>query len=119
MAVALCEGYNVTLPIFIDSENAVRGRANGLDRSTRTKCLQAFCETINNSGHVGGVYASKNWYYEKLYAEALEKYCIWVAQYNTECNYKGKADYWQYSSKETIAGITGYVDVNVVLQKTQ
>lgn len=118
MALAMCEGYEVTLPIYIDSENAVRGRANDLDRATRTKCLVAFCETINNSGHTGGVYASKNWYYDKVYADSLEKYSIWVAQYNTECNYTGKTDFWQYSSKETIAGITGYVDVNVV-RKTE
>ncbi len=114
MAIAMCQGYDVTLPIYIDSENAVRGRANDLDRTTRTKCLMAFCETVNNSGYQGGVYASKNWYYDKVYANELEKYSIWVAQYNTECNYTGKTDFWQYSSKETIAGIVGYVDVNVV-----
>lgn len=114
MAVAMCREYEISLPIYIDSEDAVRGRANSLDRATRTRCLQAFCETINNSGYKGGVYASKNWFYEKLYAKSLEQYSIWVAQYNTECNYTGKTDFWQYSSKETIAGITGYVDVNVV-----
>lgn len=118
MAISMCQGYQITLPIYIDSENAVKGRANNLDRATRTKCLAAFCETINNSGYIGGVYASKNWYYEKLYAQSLEKYNIWVAQYNTECDYKGKTDFWQYSSKETIAGITGYVDVNVARKTT-
>lgn len=114
MAIAMCQGYNITLPIYIDSESVPNGRANHMDRTTRTRCLQAFCETINNSGYQGGVYASKNWYYDQLYADSLEQYNIWVAQYNTECNYKGKSDFWQYSSKETIAGIVGYVDVNVV-----
>lgn len=118
MAIQMCEGYQITLPIYIDSENAVSGRANDLDKETRTRCLAAFCETINNSGYTGGVYASKNWYYDNLYAPALEKYNIWVAQYNTECNYQGKTDIWQYSSKESISGITGYVDVNVV-RKTE
>jgi GH25 family lysozyme M1 (1,4-beta-N-acetylmuramidase) len=106
--------YNITLPIYIDSESVPNGRANNLDRATRTRCLQAFCETINNSGYKGGVYASKSWFYNQLYADSLEQYNIWVAQYNTECNYTGKTDFWQYSSKETIAGIVGYVDVNVV-----
>lgn len=114
MAIAMSQGYDITLPIYIDSEAVPNGRANDLDRATRTRCLQAFCETVNNSGFEGGVYASKNWYYDQLYADSLEQYNIWVAQYNTECNYKGKADFWQYSSKETIAGIVGYVDVNVV-----
>ena len=114
MAIQMCQGYQITLPIYIDSENAVNGRANNLDRATRTRCLEAFCETINNSGYTGGVYASKTWYYDKVYAQSLEKYNIWVAQYNTECNYVGKTDLWQYSSKESIAGITGFVDVNLV-----
>ena len=114
MAIQMCQGYQITLPIYIDSENAVNGRANNLDRATRTRCLEAFCETINNSGYTGGVYASKTWYYDKVYTQSLEKYNIWVAQYNTECNYVGKTDLWQYSSKKSIAGITGFVDVNLV-----
>ena len=114
MAISMSKDYDITLPIYVDSESVPNGRANNLDRATRTRCLQAFCETVNNSGFKGGVYASKNWYYDQLYADSLEQYNIWVAQYNTECNYKGKTDFWQYSSKETIAGIVGYVDVNVV-----
>jgi len=114
MAIEMCEGYNITLPIYIDSENAVNGRANDLGKGQRTACLRAFCQTINNSGYTGGVYASKSWFYNKVNAAELEEFNIWVAQYNKECNYTGKTDFWQYSSKEIIAGIEGFVDVDVV-----
>lgn len=118
MVLSLCEGYTLELPVFIDSENAVNGRANGLDRERRTKVTKKFCDTILKNGYEAGVYASKCWYYSKLNTAELEKYCIWVAQYNTECDYTGKAEYWQYSSRGHIDGIEGNVDLNVsVLQK--
>ena len=34
-------------------------RANGLDKATRTKCIVAFCKTIENAGRKAGVYASE------------------------------------------------------------
>ncbi len=116
MAVALCRQYDLDLPIYVDSENASNGRANGLGKEQRTKCLVTFCETVSRAGYSAGVYASKNWYYNKVDASQLEKYSIWVAQYNTEFTYTGKADFWQYSSREHIEGIEGYVDMDVILK---
>jgi hypothetical protein len=46
-------------------------------------------------------------------ASAFSNYFIWVAQYNTTCNYKGKYNMWQYSSKGSVPGIKGNVDVNI------
>ena len=113
MALSLVSGYKVTYPIFIDTENASNGRANGLDVNTRTAVVKAFCQTIQNGGYKAGVYASKNWYNTKLNASALNGYCIWVAQYNTSCTYSGKHDMWQYTSKGSVSGIKGNVDMNI------
>lgn len=114
MALALTRDYHLDLPIFIDSENAVNGRANDLDRDTRTRILKTFCETVTRGGSTAGVYASKYWYYQKVNADELEQYVIWVAQYSPVCDYKGKMDYWQYSSKESVKGIVGNVDMDIV-----
>lgn len=114
MALALTRDYHLDLPIFIDSENAVKGRANDLDKETRTRILKSFCDTIIKGGETAGVYASKCWYYDNLYADELEQYSIWVAQYSPVCNYKGRTDYWQYSSRGKVKGIEGYVDMNIV-----
>ena len=103
MALTLCSGYNLSYPIFVDTENGSgAARANGLDKGTRTACVAAFCKTIANGGRKAGVYASKSWYNNKI-----------DAQYNTTCNYKGKYNMWQYSSKGSVPGIKGNVDVNI------
>lgn len=113
MAMSLASGYKVTYPIFIDTESASGGRANGLSKSARTAVVKAFCQTVRNGGYKAGVYASKSWYANQLSASALNGYCIWVAQYNSSCTYSGKYDMWQYSSKGSVSGIKGNVDMNI------
>ena len=113
MAMSLASGYKVTYPIFIDTESASSGRANGLSKSARTAVVKAFCQTVRNGGYKAGVYASKSWYANQLNASALNGYCIWVAQYNSSCTYSGKYDMWQYSSKGSVSGIKGNVDMNI------
>lgn len=113
MAMSLASGYKVTYPIFIDTESASGGRANGLSKSARTAVVKAFCQTVRNGGYKAGVYASKAWYANQLNASELNGYCIWVAQYNSSCTYSGKYDMWQYSSKGSVSGIKGNVDMNI------
>lgn len=114
MVLNLCRDYSLDLPIFIDSEEAKNGRANNLNKQDRTKYTKVFCERITEGGQIAGVYASKVWFYDKLNTPELEKYSIWVAQYNNICDYTGKKDFWQYSSTEKINGIEGNVDVDII-----
>lgn len=114
MALSLTEGYNLAYPIFIDTEKGSgNARANGLDRDTRTACITAFCKTVQNAGRKAGVYASKSWYNNNLNASRLNNYCIWVAQYNTECTYTGRYSIWQYTDSGKVPGIKGNVDLNI------
>lgn len=113
MAMSLVSGYKLSYPIFIDTESATNGRANGLSRSARTAVVKAFCQTIQNGGYRGGIYASKSWYNDQLKMSSLGGYYIWVAQYSSKCTYSGKYDMWQYSSKGSVPGITGNVDMNI------
>ena len=111
MCLQLCSGYGLSYPIFIDTEDGAR--AQGLDAGTRTAVVNAFCRTIANGGRRAGVYASTYWYNSKLNAGALGSYTIWVAQYAAACAYKGSYSMWQYSSKGSVPGISGYVDMNI------
>ena len=43
----------------------------------------------------------------------LSAYKIWLAQYNTAPTYSGKIDLWQYTSKGSVAGISGHTDLNL------
>ncbi len=114
MVLALCRGYELQYPIFIDTESAGGdGRADGLNRVNRTEVVTAFCQTIANSGYTAGVYASKNWYNTKLSSNELNGYAIWLAQYIDTPSYLGTYHMWQYTSKGTIDGISGKVDLNL------
>lgn len=113
MVLSLVSGYKITYPIFIDTESATNGRANGLSKSERTAIVSAFCKTVKNAGYTAGVYASKSWFNNQLNASSLSSYCIWVAQYNSSCTYSGKYNLWQYSSKGSVSGISGNVDMNI------
>ncbi len=109
----LVREYELEYPIFIDTEGSDGGRADGLDVETRTAVCEAFCRTVENAGYRAGVYASRHWYNNNLYADRLEKYCIWLAEYRSAPLYQGYYQMWQYTSKGRIDGISGNVDMNI------
>ncbi|MDE7476981.1 MAG: Ig-like domain-containing protein [Lachnospiraceae bacterium] len=111
LAVSLVKGYNLTYPIFIDTESS-GGRADKIDRVTRTAVVNAFCQTVASAGYKPGIYASKSWFEDKLNMGAIGNYKIWLAQYSAAPTYKGRYDMWQYSSKGQISGIKTKVDLN-------
>ncbi len=111
LAVSLVKGYNLTYPIFIDTESS-GGRADKIDRATRTAVVNAFCQTVASAGYKPGIYASKTWFEDKLNMGAIGNYKIWLAQYSTAPTYSGRYDMWQYSSKGKISGISTKVDLN-------
>ncbi len=112
LAVSLAKGYKLTYPIFIDTESS-GGRADKIDVATRTAVINAFCQTVQSAGYQAGIYASKSWFEQKLNMGAVGNYRIWLAQYAAAPTYSGRYDMWQYSSKGTISGINGRVDLNL------
>lgn len=115
----LCKRYEVKLPIAYDSEFSgeknKKGRADGLTKEQRTAMAIRFCDTIREAGYKAGVYASKSWFSEHLEPRKLEdkKYMIWCAQYNSKCTLVAlQWDLWQYTSKGSVPGITGNVDIS-------
>ncbi|MBQ9989624.1 MAG: Ig-like domain-containing protein [Lachnospiraceae bacterium] len=112
MVLSQIKNYKITYPVFIDVESS-GGRADGLDAGTRTKVINAFCQTIQNGGYRAGIYANKTWLNQKMNISALSGYKIWLAQYNTQVTYGGRYDMWQYSDKGRISGISTNVDMNL------
>ena len=51
-----------------------------------------------------GVYASLNWWNNYLTPPGFSRYNSWVAQYYSECQYKGSYGIWQYISTWSIGG---------------
>lgn len=118
-------GYPLSFPIAVDTENVFwyeikngkkvkcKGRANSgvLSKSKRTEAIKAFCEEIKRQGYTPMIYASLSWFKDELDMSKLP-YTVWVAQYNDNCDYKGKYLLWQYSSDGKVNGIKGDVDMN-------
>ena len=113
MVITLLGDTKLDFPIFIDTEGANGGRADNLDAATRTAVVNAFCQTIQNAGLEAGVYASRNWYLNRLNIDDLYGYKIWLAEYRETPLYEGNYDLWQYTSSGSVAGIEGRVDLNV------
>lgn len=113
MAIGLCSGYGLNLPIFLDVEHS-GGRGDSIDAGTRTAVCKAFCNTVRNSGFGAGIYANKVWLTSYMHASQLTGYKIWLAQYAATPTYTAtRYDYWQYTSKGSVAGISGNVDMNI------
>lgn len=115
-------GISLKYPIYIDTERSTApannpGRADNLDRNTRTAVCKAFCDTIRNNGYIPGIYASKYWFYNDLDISQLGGCDIWVAHYtgdeNKQTDYKYKYDMWQYTSAGYVPGVDTLVDMNI------
>ena len=100
----LVKDYKLSYPIYYDLEEA------GTEKGAVERA-NIFGDLIEKAGYWCGVYANLNWW--NNYLVGLERFTKWVAQYHTKCDYKGaNLDIWQYSSKGTIPGIKGNVDMN-------
>lgn len=114
MVIRLIEDYDVDYPVFLDSESAGGdGRADKLDAEERLRYHKAFLETIASAGYEAGVYASKNWFNDRLDVTQLSQYKIWLAEYADVPTYDKYYNMWQYTSKGTVDGIETRVDLNL------
>ena len=109
---SLLKGKKLAFPVYYDIENNERQAA--LSMSLLTQIAEAFCESMEEAGYFVGVYANTNWFTNKLNHAALsEKYTVWLADYRgANANKTLQRDMWQYTSKGSVNGISGNVDVN-------
>lgn len=107
--IRLLEAYKdkLSYPVYYDLEEA--GTENGaVERAL------IFGNIIEAEGYWCGIYANQYWWRSYL-KDGLDKYTKWVAKYSDEkpSGISGKYDIWQHSSKGTIPGIEGNVDMNI------
>lgn len=104
----IIKGKQLEYPIYFDLEERFQ-LAKGRDFCD--SIVRAFCNTLEEAGYWAGLYCSTYYLNTCISPEVAKRYALWVAQYNYECTYS-KADYgmWQYSSSNTVDGISGNVD---------
>ena len=112
------QGYRVTLPVVFDwekVEGVESARTNEWTQSTLSDCAVAFCETVRRAGYTPGLYFNRHLGYYGFDLTRMLDYELWFAL--PEMGYPSfyyAVDIWQYSFTESIPGIGGEADMNLI-----
>ena len=96
-------------PIYFDLEEQSQFNKG---KNFCNSIVKAFCTEIENAGYYAGLYMSRSPLQTYISSDVAKKYTLWIAEYNSKCNYSGTHDMWQYKSTGKISGISGNVDMN-------
>ena len=100
----------ILYPIAFDIEDKTQA---GLGRSTLTAMVTAFCSALEAAGYYASFYCNADWARNRLDMNALARFDFWLAQWASAPTYTGHAyNMWQSSSKGSVAGISGNVDMD-------
>lgn len=88
-------------------------------KESRTRIVKAFLHTLEDYGYDVGVYANPDYLNNKFLD--LSEYPLWLAYYTDEESKAKKYNpiMWQYSSKGSVPGINGNVDLNYLYETEQ
>lgn len=112
----IAKGHKPSLGIWYDIED--NNTSGKVSKSMLTNIINTYCNTIKNEKYYVGVYASVSWLNNKIESQIKNNFPIWVAQYYSKCEYKGKYDIWQYTSSGKVNGISGKVDMNYLYNES-
>ena len=106
--IKILKGKQLEYPVYMDNEAQPASAKAGI-----TEAVIAFCETMEAAGYFVGIYGSAvSGFKERMDDSKLTAYAHWVAQYASKCSYSGSYGIWQYSSKGSVDGISGNVDMD-------
>lgn len=99
-------GKNFKLGVWYDMEDAdhYKQKYGFPSGSAIVDMCYNFCEKVENSGYYVGIYASLSWLNSYLNDSKLNRFDKWVAQWNSQCTYRGIYSIWQNTSNAVIGG---------------
>lgn len=107
--IKILDGLKFDYPVFLDIE-AQENRY----KEEITDAAVAFCEEMEKAGYFVGIYASDiSGFKDKLNHDRIKDYAHWVARYGKEPEICKSYGMWQYSSKGSVSGIVGSVDMDI------
>lgn len=118
--ISLLGGRTLTGPVAYDWEmHDSTYRVYGTSSAMATACAKAFCQTIEAAGYKAMVYTSSYVAYNKFDLSVLSDYPIWYPEYKSadstalypQLYYR--PNYWQFTSKGSVAGLSSSVDCNL------
>lgn len=109
----LCKPYALTMPIAFDIEADDSTPYQGFSKAKNSAICKAFLDEIRQNGAYPILYTYKAFVASYLDMNVLKDYDFWLAHYDVaKSDYAGPYTIWQYTSKGTVDGIEGRVDMN-------
>ncbi len=117
----MIQGMDIACPVAYDLEKVEDGesapRTAGISQEQFTKNTIAFCKTIEEAGYEPIIYGNLKTFIMMLDMKQLEDYQKWFAGYVTDEVFVPYFPYkfriWQFSSKGSVAGVTGPCDLDL------
>ena len=106
---SVIKGKQFEYPIAYDMEEP---SVRALGKTKVSEIAKAFCERMESYGYYVCIYSSKYWFNTYFTDEIFNKYDIWLAEWSEKPTCKKSFGIWQKSSKGSVSGITGNVDLN-------
>ena len=107
--IAILNSLKFEYPVYLDIE-----AQDNRYKEEITDAAVAFCQTMEKAGYFVGIYASDiSGFKYKLDHEKVKPYAHWVARYGKEPDVCTEYGIWQYSSKGSVSGISGSVDMDL------
>lgn len=111
--LSLLKDHEINGPVVYDWEMKDSSyRVHGTSREMATACAIAFCQTVERAGYTPMIYASNYVNYIKYDQGAIAQYLSWFPEYKSEnSEHLGptlyyQPDYWQFTDRCVIDGIT-------------
>lgn len=110
--IAQLSGKQFDFPVYLDLETT-----EARYKKEATEAAIAFCEELEKAGFFVGIYASDiSGFKDRLEYDKVKRFTIWAARYrNNPPEYATDYQIWQYSSKGSVPGIVGSVDMDTAL----
>lgn len=111
---SIIDGHYLDLPVYLDIED--RGQLS-IGKRQLTDVILAFIRRMNEHGYKAGCYTYRSMLHECMYADELEPYPLWIAEYSDECHTSVDHNMWQFGGMDLDGDVTwddlpGYVDAN-------
>lgn len=104
--------YRITYPVVYDFEDYQRHRCANVDGAQATRNANTFLNLVKQAGYEPMMYANKSDLTSRISRGAFG--CkMWLAHYTSQTDYSGSYQMWQYTSKGTVQGINGNVDMDI------
>lgn len=97
------------IPCYLDiEENAVVAKGN----SNTLEMAKIFMASVEGAGFAAGIYSTPYWFNTYMSDKWFDTKAKWVADWSSKCDFTRGYGVWQYSSKGSVSGISGAVDMN-------